>query len=158
MGRRATLVIGMFVAVGFSAPAWAGCWSDTWEPYVSCVPPGFYGCVPHLGLGPGYPGLFPPAYSCPPGFGFPRTPPQIVVLIPGPPVPIYVNPEGTAARRQTPEHDGSETTSRKADYRDEIARARKLYPKGIPAIEYVWSPDRGGETLQDSLSKEAPRR
>ncbi len=149
MQKRVVFLTAIIVAAGFPASALAGCWGAGWGPY-SCLPPAFYGCIPHLGLGPGYPGLFPPTYLCPPDPGFRWAPPyQTIVVIPGPPVPIYASPEGPVVRNQTPEGNESTTIS-PANYSDEVERAHKLYPRGIPSIEYMWSPDHGVETLHDN--------
>src|SRR5512147_484726 len=97
--------------VGLTPPAPAACWNNGWGPYASCLPPGLYGCIPHLGLGQGYPGLFPPTYICPPGFGYPAMPTQTVVMIPGPPVPIYISPAATPVSNQTSERSVSDSGS-----------------------------------------------
>jgi hypothetical protein len=155
MQKKAALLILILspMVIGVTPPVLAACWSNGWGPYASCLPAGFYGCIPHLGLGPGYPGLFPPTYICPPGFGFPAMPYQTLVVIPGPPAPVYVNPEDRIVSNQPSEHSESDSTSRAADYSAEVERARRLYPNGIPSIEYVWSADRGSEKLHDTPSK-----
>jgi hypothetical protein len=95
-----------------------------------CLPLGFITGGSHLGLGPGYPGLYPPwprlwPYNYVPGA--PPPPPTVVVI----PVTIPADvPDHGAAR-------GDETVQARPgfNYRETVERARRLYPRGIPPIE-----------------------
>lgn len=87
------------------------------------------------GPGPGLSRAFPPTYVCPPVIGYRWMPSQTVVVVPNPPLQIYVYPEAGVVRSETAERKVSET-ARAANYSDEVARARRLYPRGIPAVEH----------------------
>ena len=121
---------GAFGLIG--CPAFAACCAPAWIPYGSFMIGG-----QHLGLGSGYPGLFPHGLGLPP-FEYPCVPDWQVMVVPSPPVQINIYPqvrrdEGEASRRAASEPGGGKVG-------EEAARARRLYPGGLPPVEYVWSP------------------
>jgi hypothetical protein len=119
----------MFAVIGMTTPAAAGCF-DYW-------PMGFFGCGQRLGLGPGYPGLFPPAYVCPLCTGYNWMPEPRFVVVPSAPVQVYITTGQRAPQSEAPAK--SADIRQPMSFADQVERARRLYPHGIPAVSSVWS-------------------
>jgi len=138
-------LLGLFTACGAAVAAQAGEFPCGWglvNPYYSMGSPlGFFSFGSHLGLGPGYPGLYPPFPSLLPYFYAPSrpclaTPHRTIVVIPSRPVPIRANGSEHRVVRSDMPAAGTQTTG---SYNSIIERARKLYPRGLPPIEQVWT-------------------
>jgi hypothetical protein len=132
LAARGFLMAALLAA---AAPAQAGwihgrpvlghpCW-------MGYLPLGFIAGGSHLGLGPGYPGLYPPWPRLWP-YGYvpaapPPQPPTVVVI----PVTIPADASDHRGAR------GDETAQPLPgfNYRETVERARRLYPRGIPPIE-----------------------
>jgi len=147
MSRRAAFLSIILVACGITTPAWACCWGDGCAPLRPYLFHGLYG-VTHLGLGPGYPGLLPPRDVCYPGIGLGWTPQPRVVVIPLQPLQVFVSAGRPLSTGEVTERKPQDIPAQRADRSDEIARSRKLYPQGIPAIEFVWYPGREPQRLK----------
>jgi len=139
-------LLGLFTACGAAVAAQAGEFPCGWglvNPYYSMGSPlGFFSFGSHLGLGPGYPGLYPPYPSLHPYFYAPSppclaAPHRAIVVIPSRSVQIDVS--GSARRvaeRNTP---ASSPAGARTSDSTSIERVRKLYPRGLPPIEQVWT-------------------
>jgi hypothetical protein len=133
MNRKSAVLLVLLGFGELASPGFAGCWTQGWTPYGS-----FMGGQ-HLGLGPGYPGIYPPVYFLP-AFGWPWAPDQQVVVVPSPPVEVSVYPEVRVPAEDTRTVEAAPPAG--SEYGDELARARRLYPQGLPGVEYFWSPGR----------------
>jgi len=141
MRKRGALltVIGFVAICGAAAPAVAGDFQRGWGragPHCGAfLSRGFFLDGPRLGLGSGYPGLYPPytglhSCDCDGSTSRFRAAGTRVVVI-----------SNRKVDRTDEARPAASDGRPRADYSRLVERARKLYPQGLPPIESVWNPD-----------------
>jgi hypothetical protein len=146
--RKIAVVLALLALAGIATPVYAGCWG--WIPYGS-----FLGGQ-RLGLGPGYPGLFPPVFSWPlAGYGW--EPERIVVPPSVPTIEVNVYPEIRVVAPEKPANPDNAQPQVVTKDEDEFVKARRLYPRGLPGVEYVWSPGRAVIHLRNGNAPAEPK-
>lgn len=142
-------LFSLIAVCGAAAPSQAGGFAYPWglapPHYGACLPFGFFFYGSHLGLGPGYPGLYAyPGlypYSCGRIIPCPRLSAMTIVLSPHRRIRVYV--KGTERQvvqsdEPVPAPSGSTGSTKYGSF---VEHARKLYPNGLPPIESIWYPD-----------------
>jgi len=150
MRTRIGMVVlsSLLAACASAVPAQAGEFHCGWgfvNPHYSTgLHLGFFSFGSHLGLGPGYPGLYPPYPSLHPYFYTPSCPQvaapiRAIALIPSRPLQIHARGSERRVAQSDAATRGSSSTPVPGGYDSVFERVRKLYPRGLPPIEQVWT-------------------
>lgn len=155
MRKLRLIVISGLIAMAVTAAPAAACGFHPGFPYQpGCLCFGFVGVGTHLGLGPGYPGFYPPVYHALPFLGFPQTPRVTVHILRAPGYGAGAEPQrpgriaeagvSSPGRRSAAGAKDAQDSSGSAAYAARRYHRGRYYPvregSGEPGI-IVWSPE-----------------